>query len=73
MSLEIWQLLSYVVTVLGLPLAMLISLFERAYLVLYEPNLTNSQLRRWRSWQDYMLEWLRRDAFRAQLPELVKG
>jgi hypothetical protein len=52
---------------------MLISLFERAYLLLYEPGLKNRELRRWRSWEDYMLEWLRRDAFRAQLAELVKG
>jgi hypothetical protein len=137
MSLETWELLSYVVTVVGLPLAivaymfeqrkeraneeeetyqllsdnyqdflkvvlensdlklfstpklldpsdeqrerimlifgMLISLFERAYLLLYEPGLKNSKLRRWRSWEDYMLEWLRREAFRSLLPELVKG
>ena len=53
--------------------AMLISLFERAYLLLYEPGLRNSKLRRWRSWEDYMREWLAREPFRAQLPELVKG
>ena len=136
MSLETWELLSYVVTVVGLPLAiavflyeqrreraneeeavyetlsdnyqdflkavlehadlklfssalpdlseeqrerrmvifgMLISLFERAYLVLFEPTLSADQLRRWASWEDYMREWLARDAFRMQLPELVKG
>jgi len=135
MSLETWELASYVVTVVGLPLAiaayvyeqrkeraneeeavyqllsdnyqdflkvvlenadlklfstpiehsaeqrertmlifgMLISLFERAYLLLYEPSLTPSQLRRWRSWEDYMREWTRREAFRSQLSELVKG
>ncbi len=136
MSLETWELLSYVVTVVGLPLAisvflyeqrkeraneeeavyeqlsdnyqdflkavlehpdlklfsapvpelsdeqrerrmvifgMLISLFVRAYLVLFEPSLSASQLRRWRSWEDYMREWLAREAFRAALPELVKG
>ncbi len=138
MSLETWELLSYVVTVVGLPLAigayvyeqrkeraneeeevyqllsdnyqdflkvvlenadlklfsttpklpdlseeqrermmlifgMLISLFERAYLLLHEEGLSNDKLRRWRSWEDYMREWTERDAFRAQLPELVKG
>jgi hypothetical protein len=137
MSLELWELMSYVVTVLGLPLAigvylyeqrkeraneeeevytvlsdnyqdflkvalensdlklfstpklvdpsdeqrertmvifgMLISLFERAYLLLYEPGLADAKLRRWRSWEDYMREWLGRESFRAQLPELVKG
>jgi hypothetical protein len=137
MSLETWELASYVVTVVGLPLAiaayvyeqrkeraneeeavyqllsdnyqdflkvvlensdlklfstprmndlspeqrertmaifgMLISLFERAYLLLYEPSLTPSQLRRWRSWEDYMREWTRREAFSSELSELVKG
>lgn len=52
---------------------MLISLFERAYLLLYEPSLSPIQLRRWRSWEDYMREWTRREAFRSQLSELVKG
>ncbi len=52
---------------------MLISLFERAYLLLYEEGLSNDKLRRWRSWEDYMREWLRREAFRSLLPELVKG
>src|SRR5262245_59591527 len=136
MSLETWELLSYVVTVVGLPLAiavfvyerrneraneeeetyqtlsdnyqdflkvvlensdlrlfstqpvqlsdeqrdrrvvlfaMLISLFERAYLLLYEPGLKNSKLRRWRSWEDYMREWVGRPAFREQLSVLVQG
>ena len=53
--------------------AMLISLFERAYLLLYEPDLRNSKLRRWRSWEDYMREWVGRPAFRDQLPILVQG
>jgi hypothetical protein len=52
---------------------MLISLFERAYLLLYEEKLSNDKLRRWRSWEDYMREWVARDAFRSLLPELVKG
>jgi hypothetical protein len=138
MSLETWELLSYVVTVVGLPLAigaylyeqrkeraneeeevyqslsdnyqdflkvvlansdlklfsttprlpdlteeqrermmlifgMLISLFERAYLLLHEDSLADDKLRRWRSWEDYMREWTEREAFRSQLPELVKG
>ena len=137
MSLEVWELLSYVVTVVGLPLAiivflyeqrrereneeeevyqllsdnyqdflkialdnpdlklfsvgaieslteeqrerqliifnMLISLFERAYLVLYEDDMTPQQARRWHSWEDYMLEWCRRPDFRASLPRLVHG
>ena len=136
-TLEIWELLSYVVTVVGLPLAiavfifeqrkernneeeevyqllsdnyqeflkvaldhsdlrlfaneetpslsdeqrermfiifsMLISLFERAYLLLYEDNMTEKQLRRWRSWEDYMGEWCNRADFRTLLPVLLRG
>ena len=137
MSLETWELLSYVVTVVGLPLAigvflyeqrrereneeeevyqllsdnyqdflkvaldnpdlklfsagateslsdeqrerqfiifnMLISLFERAYLLLYEDDMKPKQARRWHSWEDYMLEWCRRPDFRASLPRLLHG
>jgi hypothetical protein len=136
-SLETWELLSYVVTVIGLPLAiavflyeqrrereneeeevyqllsdnyqdflkialdnpdlrlfsagatnslseqqrerqliifdMLISLFERAYLLLYEENMMPKQARRWHSWEDYMLEWCRRPDFHASLPRLLHG
>jgi hypothetical protein len=137
MSLEVWELLSYIVTVVGLPLAifvflyeqrkerdneeeevyqllsdsyqdflrialenpdlrlfsetetpalgdeqrermfivfnMLISLFERAYLLLYEEDMNDRQLRRWRSWEDYMREWCERADFRALLPRLLQG
>jgi hypothetical protein len=137
MSLETWELLSYVVTVIGLPLAilvflyeqwkerdneeeevyqllsdnyqdflkvalanpdlrlfsaeenpqlseeqaerkliifsMLVSLFERAYLLLYEEKMSSNQFRRWRSWEDYMREWCRRADFRASLPLLLRG
>ena len=137
MSLETWELLSYVVTVVGLPLAicvflyeqrkereneeeevyqllsdnyqdflkvaldhpdlrlfskdekvdlapeqrermlilfnMLISLFERAYLLLYEDTMAAKEARRWRSWEDYMREWCSRSDFRSSLPELLRG
>jgi hypothetical protein len=137
MSLETWELLSYVVTTFGLPLAivvflyeqkkerdsdeeevyqllsdnyqdflkvaldhpdlrlfsaeqtpdltkeqrerklivfnMLISLFERAYLLLYESKMSSKQLRRWLSWEDYMREWCKREDFRASLPTLLEG
>lgn len=137
MSLQTWELLSYIVTVFGLPLAIafflheqrkerdneeeevyqllsdayidfmklvlanpdlklrsqaptpdltpeqqermqamfeiLISLFERAYLLAYEDDMSSKQLRRWRSWEDYMREWCRREDFRAQLPRLLQG
>ena len=137
MNLETWELLSYVVTVVGLPLAilvfiyeqrrereneeeevyqllsdnyqeflrvalenpdlklfssvetqskneeqrermiiifnMLVSLFEGAYLLLYEDHMAPKQLRRWRSWEDYMREWCRRADFRACLADLLQG
>ena len=52
---------------------MLISLFERAYLLLYEDDMAPKQARRWHSWEDYMLEWCRRPDFRARLPLLLRG
>ncbi|MBM2830149.1 MAG: hypothetical protein HW411_939 [Gammaproteobacteria bacterium] len=137
MTLETWELLSYVVTVFGLPLAivvflyeqrkerdneeeevyqllsdnyqdllkvalanpdlrffsaeessqlseeqrermviifsMLVSLFERAYLLLYEEKMSPKQIRRWYSWEDYMREWCRRADFRTSLPLLLRG
>lgn len=51
----------------------LISLFERAYLLAYEDNMSGKQLRRWRSWDDYMREWVERDDFRLMLPRLLHG
>ena len=53
--------------------SMLISLFERAYLLLYEDQMNEKQLRRWRSWEDYMGEWCSRVDFRASLPSLLRG
>jgi len=51
----------------------LISLFERAYLLLYEPKMNTAQQRRWLSWEDYMRQWCRRGDFRALLPVLLEG
>ncbi len=51
----------------------LISLFERAYLLAYEENMSGKQLRRWASWDDYMREWCQRDDFRLTLPRLLQG
>lgn len=53
--------------------SMLISLFERAYLLLYRGDMKHKQLRRWRSWEDYMGEWCSRADFRAALPALLRG
>lgn len=52
---------------------MLVSLFERAYLLLYEDNMTQMQARRWSSWEDYMRDWCKRQDFRAALPALLRG
>lgn len=137
MALETWELLSYVVTVVGLPLAilvflyeqrkerenedeevyqlvsdnyqdflkialehpdlrlfstevndalsdeqkerqliiftMLMALFERAYLLIYDENMTPKQARRWNSWEDFIIEWCRKPHFRVLLPQLLHG
>lgn len=52
---------------------MLISLFERAYLVAYKDEMTATERRRWNSWDDYMREWCRRDDFFNALPLLLRG
>lgn len=52
---------------------MLISLFERAYLVAYKEEMTPTEQRRWNSWDDYMREWCRRDDFFNALPLLLRG
>lgn len=51
----------------------LVSLFERAYLLAYEDDMTGKQRRRWSSWDDYMREWCVRDDFRNMLPRLLQG
>ena len=51
----------------------LISLFERAYLLVYEENMTKQSRRLWKSWEDYMREWACRPEFREALPELLEG
>ena len=52
---------------------MLISLFERAYLVAYKDEMSPTEQRRWNSWDDYMREWCRRDDFYNALPTLLRG
>jgi hypothetical protein len=52
---------------------MLVSLFERAYLLLYDESMSGKQSRRWRSWEDYMREWCARDDFRNALSDLLRG
>jgi len=52
---------------------MLISLFERAFLVAYRPLMSATEQRRWNSWDDYMREWCRREDFFNALPFLLRG
>ena len=52
---------------------MLMSLFERAYLVAYKPKMSETEARRWNSWDDYMREWCRREDFNNALPQLLRG
>lgn len=52
---------------------LLVSLFERAYLLVYEEDMSRQTRRMWQSWEDYMREWCRREDFCAALPELLRG
>ena len=51
----------------------LIALFERAYLLVYEERMDRQTRRLWQSWEDYMRDWCKRDDFRALLPSLLEG
>jgi hypothetical protein len=51
----------------------LISLFERAYLLVYEDEMDKQTRRMWQSWEDYIIEWVRRAEFRDALPQLLEG
>ncbi|TAG77509.1 MAG: hypothetical protein EAZ21_14695 [Betaproteobacteria bacterium] len=52
---------------------MLISLFERAYIVAYDDDMSEVARRRWNSWEDYMRHWARHDDFYHALPLLLRG
>ncbi|MBC7371021.1 MAG: hypothetical protein H7326_05610 [Bdellovibrionaceae bacterium] len=51
----------------------LISLFERAYILVYEDDMSNQTFRLWKSWDDYIRVWCRREDFRLALPALLEG
>ncbi len=53
--------------------SMLTSLFERAYLLLYEDHMSPKQARRWNSWEDYIMEWCNKPHFKTMLPRLLVG
>jgi hypothetical protein len=51
----------------------LVSIFERAFILVYEERMKKQTRRLWSSWEDYMREWCRRADFRQALPELLEG
>jgi hypothetical protein len=51
----------------------LVSLFERAYLLVYEDHMDKQTRRMWQSWEDYMREWIRRGEFRDSLAVHLEG
>jgi hypothetical protein len=53
--------------------AILVALFERAYVLVYEDDMSRQQARLWQSWADYMHEWSQREDFRAALTPLLSG
>lgn len=52
---------------------MLISLFEQAFILVYEEKMDKRAKRLWTTWEDYILFWCYRPDFRAVLPELLPG
>jgi hypothetical protein len=52
---------------------LLISLFERAYLLVYEERMSKKTARMWATWDDYIRFWCRRNDFRTALPKLLEG
>lgn len=52
---------------------LLISIFERAYILVYEDEMSHQTARLWRTWEDYMRYWCRRGDFRSLLNTLLEG
>lgn len=53
--------------------SVLVSFFERTYVLTYGTRLNARQKRYWKSWEDLMREWCERDDFRDVLPDLLIG
>jgi len=51
----------------------LIALFERAYITVYDDKMSKTTRRLWSSWEDYMREWCRRRDLGSVLGELLEG
>jgi len=52
---------------------LLVSFFERAYILIYDEDMDKKTRRMWSTWEDFIEEWLERDDFRQAVPELLKG
>jgi len=51
----------------------LVALFERAYILVYEDVMTKQAARLWQTWEDYIRSWCRRSDFREQMTALLEG
>ncbi len=51
----------------------LISLFERAFILVYEDEMDTRTKRHWSSWEDYIQFWLKRPDFCNSLDALLEG
>lgn len=51
----------------------LTSLFERAFILVYEERMDRQSKRLWGSWDDYIRWWCKRKDYRDALPELLEG
>ncbi len=52
---------------------LLVSFFERAFILIYEDNMNKLESRMWQTWEDYIDFWLKKDDFRKIIPELLSG
>ncbi len=52
---------------------LLVSLFERAFILVYEDDMNKQNQRLWATWDDYIKFWCKRKDFREALPELLQG
>ena len=52
---------------------LLISIFERAYILVYEEHMSRQAARLWQTWEDYIRYWCRRADFRDLLMTLLEG
>jgi hypothetical protein len=52
---------------------MLVSLLERAFILVYEDHMDAKTKRLWATWEDYIRFWCHREDFRKALPALLVG